>query len=297
MYSFDAPDAPDQHETQYFEMFGNRGIYHQGWTAVTKHPTPWETGTQVTRSAFDDDVWELYDTSTDWSQAGDLSKEQPEKLHELQRLWLIEAVKYHVVPLDDRFAERGLPETAGSPTLIQGNRQVLFSRMGSPDRVSMVSFKNMSFSLTAEVHVPACGAEGVIAAQGGVTGGISLYAKGGKPKVCYNFFGLDRYYVEATEALPAGTHQVRFEFAYDGGGLGKGGTGTIYLDGVAIGSAHIERTEAFLFSADETFDLGNEFGSPVTPDYDVKRFNGESRGWRSGPAMTTTTISSSPRTG
>ena len=110
-YSFDDAAAPDRHETQYFEMFGNRGIYHKGWTAVTKHRTPWETGADVKSPAFDDDVWELYDTTTDWTQAHDLSKEHPQKLHELQRLWLIEAVKYNVVPLDDRFVERGLPET------------------------------------------------------------------------------------------------------------------------------------------------------------------------------------------
>ena len=111
-------------------MFGNRGIYHKGWTAVTKHRTPWETGADAKPPAFDDDVWELYDTTTDWTQAHDLAAEHPDKLHELQRLWLIEAVKYNVVPLDDRFVERGLPETAGRPTLIQGKRQLLFGGMG-----------------------------------------------------------------------------------------------------------------------------------------------------------------------
>ena len=129
-YSFDDAAAAERHETQYFEMFGNRGIYHKGWTAVTKHRTPWETGADVKTPAFDDDVWELYDTTTDWTQAHDLAAEHPEKLHELQRLWLIEAVKYNVVPLDDRFVERGLPETAGRPTLIQGKRQLLFGGMG-----------------------------------------------------------------------------------------------------------------------------------------------------------------------
>jgi arylsulfatase len=256
-------------------MFGNRGIYHKGWTAVTKHRTPWETGAEVKPPAFDDDVWELYDTTTDWTQAHDLAAEHPEKLHELRRLWLIEAVKYQVVPLDDRFVERGLPETAGRPTLIQGKRQPLFSGMGRLTENSVVTFKNTSFSLTAQLTVPEEGADGVIVAQGGVTGGLSLYAKVGKPRYCYNFFGLERYYVKGTKAIPPGDHQVRMEFAYDGGGLGKGGTATIYIDGEAAGEGHIEQTEAFLFSADETMDVGNEFGSPVTTDYSTRKFNGK----------------------
>jgi arylsulfatase len=194
---------------------------------VTKHRTPWETGVDVKTPAFDDDDWELYDTNTDWTQAHDLAQENPDKLRELQRLWLIEAVKYNVVPLDDRFAARGLPDTAGRPTLIKGKRQLLFAGMGRLTENSVVMFKNTSYSLTAEVEVPDSGAEGVIIAQGGVTGGISLYAKGGKPKFCYNFFGIVRYYVEGKQPIPPGTHQVRMEFAYDGGGVGKGGTVTL----------------------------------------------------------------------
>jgi arylsulfatase A-like enzyme len=275
-YSFDDAAAADRHETQYFEMFGNRGIYHKGWTAVTKHRTPWEAGADKVPCAFDDDVWELYDTTTDWTQAHDVAADHPDRLHELQRLWLIEAVKYNVVPLDDRFVERGLPETAGRPTLVQGHRQLFFSGMGRLTENSVIMFKNTSFSLTAEVEVPEEGpVDGVIVAQGGVSGGLSLYVKGGKPKYCYNFFGIDRYYVDGTAAIPPGKHQVRVEFAYDGGGVGKGGTATLYIDGIAAGSGHIERTEAFLFSADETFDLGNEFGSPVTTDYACRKFTGK----------------------
>jgi arylsulfatase len=255
-------------------MFGNRGIYHQGWSAITKHRTPWAMGEAAT-IAFDDDVWELYDTTADWTQAHDLAKEHPDKLHELQRLWLIEAVKYNVVPLDDRFVERGLPETAGRPTLIRGRKQLLFGGMGRLTENSVLMMKNTSFSLTAQIVVPESGAEGVLVAQGGVTGGHSLYVKGGKPKYCYNFFGLERYYAEGTEKLPPGNHQVRMEFTYDGGGVGKGGAATLYLDGNAIGEGRIEQTEAFLFSADETCDVGDEFGSPVTTDYSTKTFTGE----------------------
>ena len=170
--------------------------------------------------------------------------------------------------------ERGLPDTAGRPTLIKGKKQLLFGGMGRLTENSVLMMKNTSFSLTAEVEVPESGAEGVIVAQGGVTGGLSLYVKGGKPKYCYNFFGLERYYVEGTEPIPSGTHQVRAEFAYDGCGLGKGGTTTLYIDGEPVGEGRIEQTEAFLFSADETCDVGNEFGSPVTTDYSARKFNG-----------------------
>jgi arylsulfatase A-like enzyme len=274
-YSFDDAAAAERHETQYFEMFGNRGIYHKGWTAVTKHRTPWETGVDIKPPAFDDDVWELYDTTVDWTQAHDVAAEHPDKLHDLQRLWLIEAVKYNVVPLDDRFVERGLPETAGRPTLIQGRRQLLFSGMGRLTENSVLMMKNTSFSLTAQVHVPDGGAEGVLMAQGGVSGGHSLYVKGGKPKYCYNFFGLERYYVEATEAVPPGEHQVRMEFTYDGGGVGKGGKVTLFIDGTPVGEGRVEQSEAFLFSADETCDVGDEYGSPVTTDYATRKFTGE----------------------
>jgi hypothetical protein len=175
-YSFDDANAPDRHETQYFEMFGNRGVYHKGWTAVTKHRTPWETG-QIKTPAFDDDNWELYDTTKDWTQANDLSKKHPEKLHELRRLWMIEAVKYNVLPLDDRMAERANPDISGRPELIKGKRQLLFGGMGRLTEASVVNIKNKSHFVTAEVEVPDTGAEGVIIAQGGITGGWSLYAK------------------------------------------------------------------------------------------------------------------------
>jgi hypothetical protein len=273
-YSFDDPKAEERHETQYFEMMGNRGIYHKGWTAVTKHRTPWVTG-QAELLPFDEDTWELYDTTKDWSQASDLAKEQPEKLGELQRLWMIEAVKYNVLPLDDRFAERTNPELAGRPQLVRGNRQLLFGGMGRLTENAIVNYKNKTHAVTAEVVVPDTGAEGVIIALGGSIGGWSLYVKDGKPKYCYNFYGLNRYDVEGNSKIPAGTHQVRMEFAYDGGGLAKGGSVTLYVDGQPVGTNRVEQTEPFVFSADETCDIGNEAGSPVTDDYGTRKFNGE----------------------
>ena len=237
LYAFDDANAAEQHETQYFEMFGNRGIYHKGWTAVTKHRTPWEAFTKP--PAFDDDVWELYDTTKDWSQAHDLAKEMPQKLHELQRLWLIEATRYKVLPLDDRLMEKINPDTAGRPVLIKGKTQLLFGGMGHLAENCVLNLKNKSHSVTAEIVVPEQGAEGVIIAQGANIGGWSLYAKGGKLKYCYNWSGLQHFYVEASTPIPAGEHQVRMEFAYAGGGLGKGGKVTLYTDGQKVGEGDI----------------------------------------------------------
>jgi arylsulfatase len=264
LYSFDDAKAPERHETQYFEMFCNRGIYHKGWSAVTRHSTPF---TMEKMPAFDDDVWELYDGSKDWTQARDLSKEMPEKLHELQRLWMIEAGKYNVLPLDDRRPERFNPDLAGRPTLIKGNSQLLFGGMGRLTENCVVTMKNKSFSITAEVDVPASGAEGVILAQGGAFGGLSLYAKNGRAKFAYNLLGLKVFTIEAGTKIPPGTHQVRMEFAYDGGGLAKGGGVTLYYDGQKVGEGRVEQSVPMVFSADETTDVGRESGTPVSPDY------------------------------
>jgi arylsulfatase len=275
VYSFNDAKAAERHETQYFEMFCNRGIYHKGWTAVTRHSTPWDTSKPM--PAFDDDVWELYDTTKDWTQARDLSKKMPEKLHELQRLFLIEAVKYSVLPLDDRRVERFNADLAGRPQLIRGKTQVLFGGMGRLSENSVLVIKNKSYSVTAEVVVPESGAEGVIIAQGGSVGGWSLYAKGGKLKHCYNFFGIKQFFAEATQPIPADKHQVRMEFKYDGGGLAKGGNVSLYVDGKKVGEGRVEATEPMAFSADETCDVGRETGSPVSPDYGPRdnEFNGE----------------------
>jgi arylsulfatase len=279
LYSFDDARAAERRETQYFEMFGNRGIYHKGWTAVTRHKTPWLLIGEKT-PAFDDDVWELYDTSVDWSQANDLSKQMPEKLHELQRLWLIEATRYNVLPLDDDLGKRLNADTAGRPVLIKGNTQVLFGGMGRLSENSVVSIKNKSHAVTAEVEVPKSGAEGVIIAQGGNIGGWALYAKGGKLKYCYNLLGVQYFYVEATSALPAGAHQVRMEFAYAGGGLGKGGTVRLYVDGKPVGEGAVAATAAMIFSADDGCDVGEDTGSPVSEDYGPRgnAFNGRVKG-------------------
>ena len=264
LYSFNDAKAAEQHETQYFEMFGNRGIYHKGWTAVTKHGTPWVLMGRKT-VPLDDDVWELYDTNKDWSQANDLSKQMPDKLRELQRLWLIEATRYNVLPIDDRVVEKMNPDTAGRPVLIKGNTQLLFGGMGRLSENCVLNIKNKSHAVTAEIEVPKSGGEGVIIAQGANIGGWSLYAKGGKLKYCYNVAGVNHYFVESADPLPAGDHQVRMEFAYAGGGLGKGGQATRFVDGKKVGEGAIPMTQAMVFSADDGCDVGEDSGAPVSP--------------------------------
>jgi arylsulfatase A-like enzyme len=274
-YSFNEPTAAERHTTQYFEMFCNRGIYHEGWTAVTKHGTPWILVGQQ-KPALDDDRWELYDTTSDWTQARDLSAQHPEKLAELQRLFLMEATKHNVLPLDDRVAERILADIAGRPTLIRGNRQLLFGGMGRLSENSVVSIKNKSHAVTAEIEVPDGGAQGVIVAQGGSIGGWSLYLKDGKPRYCYNLLGVQRFYIDGDKKVAPGTHQVRMEFDYAGPGLGKGGTATLFVDGVKAGEGTVAATAAMIFSADDTCDVGRENGALVAEDYPVPNdFTGE----------------------
>jgi arylsulfatase len=270
--SFDDAASPEFRETQYFEMFVNRGIYHQGWTACTRHSTPWVAHAAL--PPYDDDVWELY-APDDWTQANDVSAENPEMLHKLQRLFLIEATRYGVLPLDDRRVERFNPDLAGRPTLIHGKSQLLFGGMRRLSENSIVAMKNKSHSVTAQVAVPEGGAEGVIVAQGGSFGGWSLYARDGRPAYCYNLAGLAQTKVAGADAIPAGEHQLRMEFEYAGGGLGKGGKVTLFVDGDEVGSGELGATVPMIFSADETTDVGSDSGTPVSDDYpDDSQFNG-----------------------
>jgi arylsulfatase A-like enzyme len=265
-YSFDAPDEAERHDLQYFEMFGNRGVYHKGWSAVTQHKIPWVmVGGEL--PAFDDDVWELYDGNNDFTQARDLADEHPEMLAKLQRLWIIEATKYNVLPMDDRSSERFEPSLAGRPTLIKGNTQLLFAGMGRLSENSVVNIKNRSFSVTAEINVPDGGCNGTIIAQGGRFGGWGVLVRDGKLAFVYNVLGIQEFVTAAESAIPSGTHQVRMEFAYDGDGLGKGGDVTLYHDGTAVGTGRAEATQPMIFSADETTDVGYEAGTPVMSNY------------------------------
>ncbi|HEU5454178.1 MAG TPA: arylsulfatase [Nocardioides sp.] len=267
VYSFNEAEAAERHETQYFEMFCNRGIYHKGWTAVTRHSTPWVWGAEL--PALDDDTWELY-APEDWTQAHDLAAEQPEQLHRLQQLFVLEASKYNVFPLDDRRLERFNSDLAGRPVLVRGNTQVLYGGMGRLTENVVLNIKNKSHAITANVEVASGGCKGVIVAQGGAFGGWSLYVKDGKPAYCYNLLGLRRFTIYGDTDIPEGDHQVRMEFSYDGGGLAKGGTVELFLDGNSVGEGRVEVTEPMLFSGDETTDLGTDSATPVSDDYGPK---------------------------
>jgi arylsulfatase len=227
-----------------------------------------------TLNPFDDDVWELYGPD-DWTQAHDLAAENPQLLKELQRQFLIEAVRHNVLPLDDRRAERFNSELAGRPTLIQGKTQLLFGGMGRLGENVVLNLKNKSHAVTAEVTLPET-ANGVIVAQGGAYGGWSLYTKDGKLKYCYNLFGLQTFTTESAESLPSGKHQVRMEFAYEGGGLAKGGQVTLFVDGEKAGEGQVAATVPMMFSGDETCDVGQDTGSAVSPDYtaETSKFKG-----------------------
>jgi arylsulfatase len=242
LYAFNDAKAAERHETQYFEMFCNRGIYHKGWTAVTRHGVPWVGAYE---RAFD------------------------EELAELQRLFLIEATKYNVLPLDDRSFERFNSDIAGRPQLIKGKSQMLFGGMHRLQEHVIIQTHNKSYSLTAEIEVPESGANGVIVSMGAGIGGWSFYAMDGKLKHCYNFFGIENYFAEGKQAISAGKHQVRMEFTYDGGGLAKGGSVSLFVDGKKDGESRVDMTVPMLFGTD-TCDVGKDAGSPVSPDYGPK---------------------------
>jgi arylsulfatase len=274
--SFGDGKAAERHETQYFEMFCNRGIYHKGWSAVTRHGTvPWDMLGKA--GALTDDRWELYDTSKDWSQAHDLAKEQPQKLAELRQLFVLEASKYNVFPLDDRKAERANSDLAGRPSVVRGSTQVLFPGMRRVQENTVINVKNKSHSVTAELEVPASDAKGVIVAQGGAQGGWSFYVHEGALRYHYNLLGVKRATVTATTPVPAGTHQARMEFNYDGGGLGKGAAVVLFVDGEKVGEGRVERTHLFAFGLDETTEVGCDLGEPVSTDYGQRgnAFNGK----------------------
>ncbi len=275
IYTFDDAGAKDRRRTQYFEIFGNRGIYHDGWLAHTIHRAPWES---QPRRPLLEDKWELYHVDADFSSANDLAAKDPEKLKELQELFLKEAVENHVLPIDDRVLERANATLAGRPDLM-GNRTSLTvyeGMVGMMENV-FINTKNRSHSITAEVQIPEGGANGVILAQAGRLGGWSLYFKDNKPTYTYNFLGLHTDNVSSTQAPPAGKAIIRYEFTYDGGGLGKGGTGTILVNGRKVAEGRIERTQPNLFSADEGADVGMDGETNVTDDYKEveNRFTGK----------------------
>ena len=260
-YSFDNARAKERHTTQYFEIAGNRAIYHDGWFARTIHRAPWEL---EPRHRVKDDTWELYDVRNDFSLSTDVAAKHSQKLAELKVLFMKEAEKNHVLPLDDRMLERGDAEAVGRPDLMSGRRSLTLAEgMTGMLENTFLNLKNKSSTITAEVEVPQGGGNGAIMVQGGRFGGWALYVKDGKPGYDYNFLGLQRYSIASSKPLPAGKNSLKLDFAYDGGGLGKGGTVTLFVNGQQVAQGRVERTEAIIFSADETADVGIDLGTPV----------------------------------
>jgi arylsulfatase A-like enzyme len=265
VYSFGNAKAPSTHKTQYFEIFGNRGLYHDGWLAHTVHKAAWET---KPRGPFADDRWELYHVAEDFSAATDLATKNPAKLKELQELFLKEAAANHALPLDDRSVERFNAALVGRPDLMAGrNSLTVFDGMIGMTENVFINTKNRSHTITADVTVPKGGANGVILSQAGRFGGWSLYVKDGKATYTYNYAGLSACKVASPTVLPEGKVTVRYEFKYDGGGLGKGGMGTLFVNDAKVAEGKIDRTQANVFSADEGADVGEDGETVVTDDY------------------------------
>jgi len=275
VYTFDDHKAKERHTTQYFEMFGNRAIYHDGWVAATRHSIPWIV---AKLPPFDQDKWELYNVEQDFSEANDLAAQNPQKLKELRAVFDQEAVKNHVYPLDDRRVERFNPEMAGRPDLI-GNRTSLTLHEGMTGIAenAFINVKGQSHSITADLDIPAGGANGVIIAQAGRFGGWSLYMKGGRVYEVYNYGGIDRYTVSSPAPLAPGRHTVRYDFIYDGGQPGSGGLSRLSVDGAKVGETRVEHTMPFAYSGDEGVDVGRDDETPVTEDYKQgnNRFTGK----------------------
>ena len=275
VYAFNDAKAPERHTTQYFEMFGNRAIYNDGWLARTIHRAPWQTsGLQPLTS----DVWDLYDVRNDFSLTKNLAGEQAAKLKEMQALFMTEAEKYHVLPIDDRTIERMNPALAGRPDVLGDRKSLtLYEGMQGMLENTFMNIKNRSSKITAELEIPAR-ASGAILSQGGRFGGWSLYMKDGRPAYTYNFLGLSRYTVTAPQALPPDPVTVTLDFAYDGGGAGKGGKATLYVNGKQVAEGRVEKTQPNIFSADETADVGMDNQTPVAEGIGIgpeTRFTGK----------------------
>jgi arylsulfatase A-like enzyme len=272
-YTFDDPKAPSTRRTQYFEMFANRAIYNDGWVAATTPPlAPWASGKTI---PIDDYHWELYDITKDFSQANNLAAKEPKRLREMQELFWIEAARHNVLPLDNSKLER--MNVDNRPSLTRGRS--LFTYYPGMVRIpegSAPSILNKSFRVAADLEIPPGGAEGVLVTQGGRFNGWGLYILAGKPVFHYNTVGVFRYTVAGPDQLPPGRHTIVLDFTYDGGGLGKPGTAKLMVDGKQVAEGRIERTIPFRISADETLDIGEDTGTPVSEDYHVPfRFTGD----------------------
>ena len=270
--------AATKHETQYYEMLGNRAIYHRGWKAVTYHGTEGMIYDGVTdpKRHFDEDRWELYHVAEDFSEAHDLADEYPEKLRELQSVWWAEAGRYNVLPLDARSIGRAL----GRPRIGPSRKRFVYYPGGAPiEGIAAVNVRNRSHSISADVDVPAEGAEGVLVADGGRFGGYALYIKEGVLTYAYNFLGGERYYVTADARIPAGRRLVQCTFEKTGAQpFGAGGVVRLFVDGTEVGDGELPRTVPFINGLGSGFSVGRDDGAPVTDEYRAPfAFNGTIR--------------------
>ncbi len=272
LFSFNDAKAPEKHTLQYFEMFGNRAIYQDGWYARTTHRAPWAF--QAAHPLAEDE-WELYNTLEDFALTNNMASKDPEKLKAMQALFMKEAEKYHVLPLDDRLLERTNAKLMGRPTVLGDRTSVTYVEGMKGMGVDIfIDLRNTSYSMTSDVEVGARG-NGVIICQGGRFGGLSLYMKDGKPAFAYNFLGLSGSQIMAKNALSPGKHTIVYDFVYDGGGLGKGGTGTITVDGVKVAEGRIDKTQPGIFSVDDLADVGVDDGTHVANYGPSSKFNGK----------------------
>ena len=266
LYSADNAKAADRRKTQYFEMFGNRGIYHEGWVACTRHSIPWDMAAKT--PALKDDVWELYNVAEDFSQANDLAKQRPEKLKELQAVFMKEAVRNNVLPIDDRRAERFNPAIAGRPDLMGGRKTLtVYPGMTGMMENVFINVKGVAHTITAEVEVKDAKTQGVIIAQAGYFGGWVLYMKDGKVHHEYNWFALERTNIASTTALAPGKYSIVYEFIPDAARPGTGGKSILSVNGAKVAEGHIPKTQPFAFSGDEGVDVGLDGETNVSPDY------------------------------
>ncbi|AGA27070.1 arylsulfatase [Singulisphaera acidiphila] len=274
-YTFDNANAPSRRTTQYFEMLGNRAIYHDGWVACTTPPIPpWDPN-----SADIDPItgyrWELYHVANDFTQADDLANKLPNRLKDLQLLFYTEAAKYNVLPIDN--SRTGRMDPAGRPSLTRGRSSFTFyDGMSRIPEGAAPDIKNKSFAIAAEVDVPNNEGAGMIVTQGGLFGGYALYLEKGKPVFHYNFVDVAHTEVAGQQALSPGQHSIRLDFRYDGGGIAKGGEATLSVDGKTVGQGRIERTIPVRLTLDEGLDIGLDTGTPVNLSYDVPfKFTGK----------------------
>lgn len=266
LYSTSDPKAADRRKTQYFEMFGNRGVYHEGWVACTRHSIPWVLAAQL--PALNEDVWELYHVDEDFSQANNLAAKMPDKLKELQEVFTREAIRNHVLPIDDRRSERFMASIAGRPDLLGGRKSMtVYPGMTGLLENAFINVKGVHHTVTADVELSGSNTNGVIIAQAGYFGGWTMYMKDGVARYEYNFFGIERTNIGGGAALPAGKHTIQYEFIPESKKPGAGGKSILRVNGTVVAEAQVPKTQPFMFSADEGVDVGLDAETNVSPDY------------------------------